>query len=168
MKIMPSLISFCEWVSSTPFSIAIHKSPIYFPVIEGIHTLGITAVVGTIAVLDLRLLGLIMKRRPVSSIAREVLPWTWAGFAVMFITGILLSIAEAATNYYNWAFRIKLILLLLVGLNPLIFHLTVYRKVNSWDVSNVTPVRARAAAICSLVLWTGIIVAGRLIAYVNM
>jgi uncharacterized membrane protein len=125
-------------------------------------------VVGTVAVVDLRLLGLIMKNEPVSRIARQVLPWTWAGFAVMFVSGVLLSIAEAATNYFNWAFRVKLILLILVGINPLIFHLTVYRKVNTWDVANVTPTRARAAAVCSLALWASIIVAGRLIAYVNM
>ncbi|MCU1302381.1 MAG: putative rane protein [Candidatus Sulfotelmatobacter sp.] len=165
---MPSLLHICEWVSATHFSTFIRESPYWFPIIEGIHTLGITAVVGTIAVLDLRLLGLIMKREPVSGIARQVLPWTWAGFAVMFVTGVLLSIAEAATNYYNWAFRIKLILLVLVGINPLIFHLTVYRKVDTWDLANVTPLRARAAAISSLFLWACIIVAGRLIAYVNM
>jgi hypothetical protein len=108
-----------------------------------------------------------MKREPVSTIARQVLPWTWTGFFIMFVTGMLLSIAEAATNYYNWAFRIKLLLLFLVGINPLIFHLTIFRKVNTWDVTNVTPIRARAAAICSLVLWAGIIVAGRMIAYLH-
>lgn len=165
---MPSLLHICEWISTTHFSTSIRESPYWFPIIEGIHTLGITAVVGTIAVLDLRLLGLIMKREPVSGVARQVLPWTWAGFAVMFVTGVLLSIAEAATNYYNWAFRVKLILLVLVGVNPLIFHLTVYRKVDTWDLANVTPLRARAAAISSLFLWSCIIVAGRLIAYVNM
>ncbi len=165
---MPSLLHLCEWIYATRFSTSIRQSPYSFPAIETIHTLGITAVVGTIAVLDLRLLGLIMKREPVSRIARQVLPWTWAGFAVMFVTGLLLSIAEAATNYFNWAFRIKMVLLLLVGINPLIFHLTIFRKVNTWDVANVTPLRARLAAISSLVLWASIIVFGRLIAYVNM
>jgi hypothetical protein len=165
---MPSLLHLCQWISETHLSTSIRQSPYSFPIIEGIHTLGITAVVGTIAVLDLRILGLIMKREPVSRIAHQVLPWTWAGFAVMFVTGILLSIAEAATNYFNWAFRIKLVLLLLVGINPLIFHLTIYRKVNTWDLANVTPRRARFAAISSLVLWASIIVFGRLIAYVNL
>ena len=165
---MPSILHLCQWVYATRLSAGIRESPTWFPIIEGIHTLGITAVVGTVAVLDLRLLGVIMKREPVSTVARQVLPWTWAGFSIMFVTGLLLSIAESATNYFNWAFRVKLILLLLVGLNPLIFHLTVYRKVNSWDLASVTPGRARAAAVCSLVLWAGIIVAGRLIAYVNM
>jgi len=163
-----TILHLCQWIYATRLSTGIRESPYWFPIIEGIHTLGITAVVGTIAVLDLRLLGVIMKREPVSRIARQVLPWTWAGFSVMFVTGALLSIAESATNYFNWAFRIKLILLALVGLNPLIFHLGVFRNVNSWDVASVTPPRARAAAVCSLALWAGIIVAGRLIAYVNM
>jgi len=165
---MPTLLHFCEWVYATPFSTSIRQSPYSFPIIEGIHTLGITAVVGTVAVLDLRLLGLLMKREPVSKIAGQVLPWTWAGFAVMFVTGLLLSIAEAQTNYFNWAFRVKLVLLLLVGVNPLIFHFTVYRKVADWDLADVAPRRARAAAVSSLALWSAIIVFGRLIAYVNM
>jgi hypothetical protein len=164
---MPSLLHVCEWIYRTHFAISIRESAWAFPIIETIHTLGIVVVVGTIAVLDLRLLGLIMKREPVSSIARQVLPWTWLGFSIMFVTGLLLSIAEAATNYFNLAFRIKLLLLLLVGINPLIFHLTIYRSVNTWDVANVTPLRARATAACSLALWTGIIIAGRMIAYIH-
>ncbi|AXC11878.1 putative membrane protein [Acidisarcina polymorpha] len=164
---MPPLLHLCQWIYQTHLSVAIRGSVWVFPIIESIHVLGITVLVGTIAVVDLRLLGIVMKREPVSSIARQILPWTWAGFGLMFVTGLLLSIAEAATNYYNLAFRIKLVLLLLVGLNPLIFHLSVYRRVSNWDVSAVTPVRARLAAVCSLVLWSGIIVAGRMIAYLE-
>lgn len=164
---MPFLDHLCQWIYATKLSVSIRESTWVFPIIESIHTLGIVLVVGTISLFDLRLLGLIMKREPVSRMARQVLPWTWTGFLVMFITGLLLSIAESATNYHNPAFRIKLLLLLLVGLNPLIFHLTIYRSVNTWDVANVTPLRARVAATCSLVLWTGIIIAGRMIAYLH-
>jgi hypothetical protein len=164
---MPILLHLCQWIYATHLSIAIRESVWVFPIIESIHVLGIIVLVGTISILDLRLLGLIMKNEPVSQISRNILPWTWIGFAIMFFTGLLLSIAEAETNYFNWAFRIKLILLVLVGLNPLIFHLTIYRKVNTWDISNVTPMRARAAGVCSLFLWGGIIVAGRMIAYLH-
>ncbi|KAA6460427.1 hypothetical protein DYQ86_15500 [Acidobacteria bacterium AB60] len=108
-----------------------------------------------------------MKTEPVSGVARQVLPWTWAGFAVMFITGLLLSISEAATNYYNPAFRIKLVLLALVALNPLIFHTSIFRKVEEWDLAKTTPFRARMAAVFSLVLWAGIIISGRMIAYLE-
>jgi len=164
---MTFLYHLCQWIYTTQLSTSIRESTWVFPIIESIHTLGIVLVVGTVSVFDLRLLGFIMKREPVSRIGRQVLPWTWAGFSVMFVTGLLLSIAESATNYHNAAFRIKLLLLLLVGLNPLIFHLTIYRSVNTWDIANVTPLRARAAATCSLALWTGIIIAGRMIAYLH-
>jgi hypothetical protein len=164
---MPILLQLCQWIYNTRLSTSIRESVWVFPIIETAHVLGITVLVGTIALFDLRLLGLIMKREPVSGIARQVLPWTWAGFAVMFTTGLLLSISEAATNYYNPAFRIKLVLLLLVGLNPLIFHRSIYRRVHEWDTSAVAPLRARAAAVCSLTLWAGIIVAGRMIAYLE-
>jgi hypothetical protein len=164
---MPFLLHLCRQIYTTHISTAIRESVWVFPIIESIHVLGITVLVGTIAVLDLRLLGVILKREPVSNIARQVLPWTWGGFALMLVTGLLLSIAEAATNYYNPAFRIKLVLLILVGLNPLIFHSSVYRRVSEWDVSAVAPFRARLAAVCSLVLWSGIIVAGRMIAYLE-
>lgn len=164
---MSSLYHFCQWLYGTPFSTSIRESTWTFPVIESIHTLGIVLVVGTIAVFDLRLLGLLLQREPVTRVAKNVLPWTWGGFAIMLVTGLLLSIAESATNYYNPAFRIKLVLLFLVGLNPLVFHLTVYRRVGSWDVAEVTPIQARSAAVFSLTLWAGIIVAGRMIAYLH-
>jgi hypothetical protein len=164
---VPVALEICRWIYATRFSTAIRESVWLFPIIESVHVLSITVLAGTIAVFDLRLLGVLMKREPVSTIARQVLPWTWAGFVVMFVTGALLSIAEAATNYYNLAFRIKLVLLVLAGLNPLIFHTSIFRKVESWDVGTVIPIRARAAAVISLALWSGIIVAGRMIAYLE-
>jgi hypothetical protein len=164
---MPILLHFCEWLYQTRFSTSIRESVWVFPIIESIHVLSITVLVGTIAVFDLRLLGALMKREPVSVIARQVLPWTWAGFAVMFGSGLLLFIAEAGTNYYNLAFRIKLALLFLVGLNPLIFHTSVFRKVADWELAEAIPLRARVAAVVSLTLWAGIIVAARMIAYLE-
>jgi hypothetical protein len=162
---MPPLLQFCTWLYATPFGTTIRESNYAFPLIETVHTLGIMVLVGTIAVLDLRLLGLVLRDTPVSRLYRQVIPWTWGGFVVMFISGLLLFASEARDNYFNSFFRIKLLLLILVAINPLIFHATTYRTVSSWDVSNVTPRRARLAAISSLCLWGGIIVTGRLIAY---
>jgi hypothetical protein len=83
----------------------------------------------------------------------------------MFVSGFLLFWAEAVKMYSNPAFRAKVLLMLMVGLNPLIFHLTVYRSVGGWNEARVTPWRARLAAVLSLTLWTGIVVAGRAVAY---
>ena len=162
---MPALQHICQWIYDSQIGTAIRESDYAFPIIESVHVLAITLLVGTIAVLDLRLLGLVFRRIPVTRVARSVFPLTWSGFVVMLISGLLLFWAEAAKNYSNPAFRIKVVLLLLVGLNPLIFHTTVYRRVQEWESLERSPWRARGAALASLTLWGGIIVAGRAIAY---
>jgi len=83
----------------------------------------------------------------------------------MFVSGFLLFWSEAEKAYVNPVFRIKLLLLLLVGLNPLIFHSTIYRRVAAWDDALVAPLQARVTAVLSLTLWSATIVAGRAIAY---
>jgi len=159
------LFQLCQWLNDSGIGTSIRESDYLFPVIETVHVLAITLLVGTVAVLDLRLLGVVMKKEPVRDVARQILPLTWVGFAVMFVSGFLLFWAEAAKSYNNPAFRMKLVLLLAVGLNPLIFHTTIYRKVDAWGGASVTPARAQLAAVLSLTLWTGIIVAGRAMAY---
>jgi hypothetical protein len=162
---MPLLQHLCQLLYDSHIGTAIRESDNAFPIIESVHVLGITLLVGTIAVLDLRMLGLILRPIPVTRIARAVLPLTWSGFAVMFASGFLLFWAEAAKNYSNPAFRVKLILLALVALNPLIFHTTIYRRVEQWETLEISPWRARVAALASLTLWCGVIISGRLIAY---
>jgi hypothetical protein len=155
----------CQVLYDSPFGTAIRESDNAFSVIESVHVLAITLLVGTISILDLRMLGIILREIPVTRIARSVLPLTWAGFVMMLTSGFLLFWAEAAKNYLNPAFRVKVVLLLLVGFNPLIFHTTVYRHVAEWEHEHRSPWRARVAACVSLILWSGIIVAGRAIAY---
>jgi hypothetical protein len=162
---MPLLQHVCQMLYESHIGTAIRESDYAFSIIESVHVLGITLLVGTIALLDLRMLGLVLRPIPITRIARAVFPITWSGFAVMFTSGFLLFWAEAAKNYWNPAFRIKLILLALVGINPLIFHTTIYRRVHEWESLAVSPWRARTAAIASLTLWSGVIIAGRAIAY---
>jgi uncharacterized protein DUF6644 len=151
------LQQFCQWLYDSSIGTDIRESIWVFPIIETVHVLAIALLVGTVAILDLRLLGLVLKREPVARVA--------SGFAVMFVSGFLLFWSEAAKSYANPAFRIKLVLLALVGLNPLLFHFTIYRSVTDWNLRIVTPLRARLAAASSLTLWAGIICAGRAIAY---
>ncbi len=162
-----SLLQFCQWLNDTGPATALRESKYMFPIVESVHTLAITLVVGTVAILDLRLLGLILKKEPVSKVANQILPVTWKGFVVMAISGLALFAAEAAKSYHNPAFRFKLILLALVGLNPLIFHFTIYKTVDQWGGAPRAPGRARLAAVLSLSLWSAIVIAGRAIAYFN-
>jgi len=154
-----------RWVNDTRMATAIRESDLVFPIIETVHVLAIALLAGTAAVVDLRLLGLVLKREKVSEIAGRVLPRTWAGFALMFVSGALLFMAEASKSYRNPAFRLKMLLLLLAGLNPALFHSTVYKSVTEWDEAATPPWRARLAGAISLTLWSAIIVAGRAIAY---
>jgi hypothetical protein len=160
-----SLLPLFQWYGNTQLGLGVRGSTWLFPVIETAHGLGIILLAGTISVVDLRLLGHGMRRQPVSQVAGQLLPWTWAGFAVMAMSGLLLLGAEAVKVYPNPFFRIKMALLALAGLNALIFHFTIYRNVASWDESPATPVRAKLAGGFSLTLWIGIIAAGRAIAY---
>ncbi|QMV19762.1 hypothetical protein GOB94_14450 [Granulicella sp. 5B5] len=155
----------CQLIYDSQIGTAIRESDYAFSIIESVHVLAITVLFGSISILDLRMLGVILREIPVTRVSRAIFPITWTGFGIMLVSGLLLFWAEAAKNYVNPAFRVKMLLLILVGLNPLIFHTTVYRRVHDWETLKLSPWRARAAAIASLALWSGIIVAGRAIAY---
>jgi hypothetical protein len=158
------LLSICQWVDSTPLSTLIRQSNWLFSTLDTIHTLGIVLVAGAIMLVDLRLLGAALRRVPVVQVVARIVPATLGGFGVMLVSGGLLFSSEAVKMYHSPAFRIKVILLALVGLNALIFHRTIYRDAANWDPA-VTPARARLAGLLSLVFWIGIIAAGRAIAY---
>jgi len=159
------LLTLCQWLENTPIAFALRESIWMFDIIETIHTLGIVLVAGTIMLVDLRMFGLGLRRETVSEVVSRIVPFTLAGFVLMFVTGSLLFSAEAVRLYASPAFRIKLVLLMLAGLNAFIFHITVYRGAATWNDDAVTPVRARVAASVSLLCWIGIIAAGRAIAY---
>jgi hypothetical protein len=156
------VLGFCQWIEKSPVGITIRESASIFDIVESAHTLGIVLVAGTIFFVDLRLLGRGLRGEPVRDVVERVVPWTLSGFALMAFTGCWLFAGEASKLYRSPAFRIKLVLLALAGLNALLFHLTVYRRVAEWVA---VPGRARMAGWVSLVLWISIIAAGRSIAY---
>ncbi len=160
-----SLLTFCEWLANTPGSIALHESIYVYPVIESIHVLTLCLFLGLAAMLDLRLLGITLRETPVSEVADRLLPWTIAGFVVMVISGAFLFYGIPVRTYQNIFFRIKVVLLVLSGVNAFVFHSTVYRKVAEWNLDTVPPIRARLAGGLSLLFWASIVVAGRMIAY---
>ena len=143
-----SLLDLCQWLDSTRFNAALRQSNWAFPTLDTIHTLGIVLVAGTIVLVDLRLLGLGLRSVPVAQLVARIVPATLAGFGLMFVTGGLLFSSEAVKMYHSPAFRIKMLLLALAGLNALIFHRTIYRDVAHWDPALSAPARARLAACC--------------------
>jgi hypothetical protein len=159
------MFAFCQWLENSQFGTAIHQSLWLFPLIETAHLFGLIVLVGATSALDLRLIGLSMKGEPVSRIARRLLPWAWAGLTIQVLTGFCLFASEATRCWENTAFRIKMIMLVLAGLNALVFHQTAYRRVSNWDDAPITPVGAKVAGCCSILLWFGIVAAGRWIAF---
>ena len=163
---MPDMLAFCKWLEQTSVGAGIRESLWLFPAIETVHLLGMAALVGSAAVLDLRLLGWMMRPERVSELAGRLLPWAWAGFAVQVVTGALLFSSEAIKVYTNPAFRLKMLLILLAGVHALVFHWTVYRDVATWDDSAVLPAGAKVSGLVSILLWVGIVAAGRFIGFV--
>lgn len=137
-----------------------------FPVLETVHLLGIVALVGSIAAFDLRLLGWVLRGQRVTDLVHRLFPWAWAGFVVQVITGAMLFSSEAVHIERNPAFRLKMLLILLAGVHALVFQFTVYRNVARWDESAVPPFGAKLAGVFSIMLWIGIVAAGRFIGFV--
>jgi len=160
-----SMLSVFEWLARTPWSIALHESQYVWPLTESAHVLMLSLFVGTTSMLDLRLLGLAFTRVPVSELTGRLLPWTRAGFTIMVATGLLLFYATPVTYYQSLFFRIKVVLLVVAGINVFVFHSRTHRTVATWDKDGRPPRAARIAAIVSLAAWTGVIVSGRLVAY---
>src|SRR5258708_24606755 len=160
-----SMLGFCQWLESTPVSIALQESIWGYPIVESVHVLTLCLFLGLTVMLDLRLLGVTLVRTPASEIMARLLPWIIAGFGVMVITGALLFLAIPVKTYLNIFFRIKVAFLVLAGLNVAVFQRTISRSMSQWDLDPVPPFRARLVGTVSLVLWEGIVIAERMIAY---
>lgn len=159
------LVGFLEWLAATPGSIALHESHYFFLVVLTVHVLTLFVFAGLAAIIDLRLLGLVLADVPASELVSRLVPWAVGGFCVMLASGSLLFYSAPIARYENLFFRAKLVLLVLAGLNVLLFHKTIYTRVEEWDLERVPPSGARLAGAVGLMLWIGIIVIGRMMAY---
>ena len=135
-----------------------------YPSVEIVHITGIALLVGSIAILDLRLLGL-SRSLPVRRLAAHILPWSIASFALIVPSGLAMFVAHANDLLSNPLFAVKMGLILLAGANAGILHAGVFQSAGKWDVDAMPPLAARAAAAASLLLWISVIACGRLLAY---
>jgi hypothetical protein len=159
------LLGFCEWLAGTAWSIALHESLYAYPLVETTHVLSLLLFVGSVSVVDLRLLGFLFRDVPVSELTSRVLPFTVAGFAVAVASGALLFYAIPVRTYQSLFFRIKVMMLLVAGVNALLFHRHAQRSTPAWDRLPTPPPRVRAAGAVSLFAWVMVIAMGRMIAY---
>ena len=160
-----SLLPLCEWLAGTGGSIALHESLYMYPIVESVHVWTLVVFVGLAVLLDLRLLGVALRSVPVTELVERLGPWVAAGFVVMILTGSALFYAVPVRTYQSVWFRSKMVFLVLAGVNAWVFHSGVYRSVASWNLDGAIPRHARIAGAISLVLWAGVVLAGRFIAY---
>jgi hypothetical protein len=160
-----SLYSLAQWMEQTPWSVALHESIWAYPIIESVHVLFLCVFLGMTMALDLRLLGVAFRSVPVKELVDRVMPYTVFGFIVMTITGILLFYGIPLRTYTNIFFRLKVLFLILAGINVWYFHSGIYLKVGEWGTDPHPPAKARRAGTFSIILWALIVVAGRMIAY---
>ena len=159
------LLSLCEWLESTAVGVVVRESLYGFPILAAIHILGLTVSVGTLLWFDLRLSGVSMPRCPVSALYRRLMPWTLVGFGVMFISGAMLFSGFATKAYGNVYFRLKLAAILLAGVNALFYHFVTERRIAHWNDAARPPLPARLAGVISIIVWTIVIMAGRMMSY---
>jgi len=128
----------------------IRESLYFFPFLESLHVVGLTMVFGTIAILDLRMLGLASTRRAVGRVATDVETWAWWAFGLTFVTGALMFYGNPLHFYHNIFFRLKIVMLILAGINVWVFHRGIWLSVDRWGVEAATPRAARIAGAAPL------------------
>lgn len=158
--------SILQAIEASSLATFVRESDTAFPALESVHVIGIALVFGSIAVVDLRLLGIASHRSSARRLIRELLPYTWAAFVACVITGSLMFAANAITYAQNSVFLWKMGVLMLAGLNMVIFHLGAFRRIDEWDAVLPPPGRARIAGFSSMALWIGVICLGRWIAFI--
>jgi len=159
-----SVIDLMHALEHQPFAVSIAESTWLFPFFETLHVLTLTIVVGSVAMMDLRLLGIGSRDRAITELTRSVLPWTWTAFACAACFGALLFSSKASTYYLNIPFRIKMVCLLFAAVNMLVFHFVTERDIGAWD-NGRPPLKARVAGVISLGLWVIIVATGRWIGF---
>src|ERR1700719_3574679 len=144
------IVAFLKSLEASGLATGIRDSLWLFPLIESTHVIGLALVFGTIVIIDPRLLGIASTQRSFKRMASDILKWTWAAFALTALTGTLMFITNALVYYHNFFFRTKMLLLLLAGINILVFELTAGRTIHRWDKSPSVPLAGKTVAVLSI------------------
>jgi hypothetical protein len=162
---MSSLLALAERIEQSSVGAAIAESRYAFPVIEGVHLIGLSISVGLIFLTDLRLMGVLFTHVPVRDVIHHLRAYVLAGFALVFISGGLLFWSEASTLIESPAFPFKMLFMVLAGINALYFELVLAKQDAVQENHPLLPRNVKLAGAASLFLWTLVIICGRLIPY---
>ena len=154
-----------EAIRNSPLGDYIAESPWAFPTFETFHVFAVVTVFGTIAVMDMRMIGLASTGRPITAVSNDTLRITWIAFVVAAITGVLLFTSKADYYMVNPWFISKMCLIAIAGINMAVFHSTVWKKVSEFDTARIIPSKVKLAGIISLTLWIIVIICGRMIGF---
>jgi hypothetical protein len=165
MSLYPTPANIWESIEYSSLGTTIAESTWMFPTIESIHVIALVTVLGTIMIMDLRLVGAASRNVAVTQLSKDTLPFTWAGFVLAAITGSLLFVSKATSYVANPYFLWKLVMLSLAGLNMMYFHFFTYRTVEHWDLDPSIPKGAKVAGGLSLLCWLAVLFFGRAIGF---
>ena len=165
MSILATLLPLAEQLEQTALGTALAESTYAFPIVEGLHLIGLSIALGLLFITDLRLAGVILKRVPASVVLQQLLPWVLGGFVVILVTGGLLFVAEASSMLTNPAFAFKLVFIAIAAINAVYFEFVIARRPGALESSPQLPANVRMAGVTSLVMWGLVVICGRLIPY---
>tara|TARA_A100001391_G_scaffold119169_3_gene80975 strand:+ start:6108 stop:6611 length:504 start_codon:yes stop_codon:yes gene_type:complete len=154
-----------QTIYDLPMSASIRENVNAFPLLESLHVVALAVVFGTIMIVDLRLIGVASHRREASRLIREFLPYTWVAFMLAVVTGLGMFMSNALSYAANTYFLLKMVALMVAGLNMAWFHSTAYRRISEWDETMPPPAAARFAGFTSLFTWMVVIFLGRWIGF---
>lgn len=161
----PQPTNIWESIEYSSLGISIAESLWAFPMIETVHVIALVTVLGTLLVMDLRMLGWASTAVPIRKVSEDTLKWTWMAFVLAAITGTLLWISKTSSYMINPYFLTKMGLMAVAGLNMLFFHFVTYKTVDQWDTAASPPTAVKLSAVLSLVLWIVIVFCGRAIGF---
>ncbi|PCJ27266.1 MAG: hypothetical protein COA96_03525 [SAR86 cluster bacterium] len=159
------LESYALLVVDSPLNLWIQSTYWLWPVLEIIHFIGLSLLLGGLIVIDLRMAGHFSALNPAAT--HKLLPLVLLGFGLNFTTGLLFFHGDPLRYSINIGFQIKMILIILAGLNALLYYWKVRPVMHTWNSNSTSPITAKLVAYTSLILWTGVLLCGRLIPYVG-
>ena len=162
-----TLHAFAEWLSQTQISQVVQNVSWIIPSVQSIHILCIAIVMSAVVMVDLRLLGVIGRGQPTAAYTSRYLTWVWPTLVVLLATGSILITGEPGRSLENPAFQTKMVLLILAMITTAVLQRPTFKDPAFWELTTRRRMSARVLAVISLLLWVGIVFAGRWIAYLN-